>query len=169
MKWRLEWNGIEVVWENLGITCFFDIIKHCLSSCTWKKTLAFACAWKFTPVCTCMHVCMRACSYVHAFVHACVYVCVHIRRNQDNIPKKCVGACRMKLTVSDKPLRHGFELLLLLVQSQRSLCYWVAPYTSPYRRVFSQQLSSAHRRRPSKETSSQCFDSLPTCCMQSTH
>ena len=40
--------------------------------------------------------------------------------------KKSMGACRMKLTVSDKPLRHGLELLLLLVQSQRSLCYWVA-------------------------------------------
>ena len=63
---------------------------------------------------------------MHAFVHACVYVCVHTYRNQDNIPKKCMGACRMKLTVSDKPLRHGLELLLLLVQSQRSLCYWVA-------------------------------------------
>ena len=48
-----------------------------------------------------------------------------------------MGAYRMKLTVSDEPLRHGLELLLLLVQSQRSRCYWVAPYTSPYRRVFS--------------------------------
>ena len=84
-----------------------------------------------------MHVCMRASSYMYAFVHACVYVCVHTCRNKDNISKKCTGACRMKLTVSDKPLMHGLELLLLLVQSQRSVCYWVAPYTSPYRRVFS--------------------------------
>jgi len=86
-----------------------------------------------------MHACVNARMFIHACIRACVRVCVcvHTYRNQDNIPKKCMGACRMKLTVSDKPLRHGLELLLFLVQIQRSICYCVSPYTSPYRRVFS--------------------------------
>jgi len=67
-----------------------------------------------------------------------------------HIPKKCMGACRMKLTVSDRPLRHGLELLLLLVQNQRSRCYRVSPYTSPYGRVFSNTYLQLIIKRPVK-------------------
>jgi len=78
-----------------------------------------------------MHACVHARMFIHACIRdACVYVCVNTCRNQNHIPKKGMGACRMKLILLDKPLR-------LLVQIQRNLSYWVAPYTSPYRRVFS--------------------------------
>jgi len=93
---------------------------------------------------------MRACARVHpCCMRACVRVCVlAYMQKQNNIPKKCIGACRMKLTVSDKPLRHGLALLVFLVQSQHSRWYWVAPYTSPYRRVFSNSSLELIIKRP---------------------
>ena len=86
--------------------------------------------------------------FIHACVRACVRVCMRTCRNQHHIPKKCMDACRMELTVSDTPPRRGLGLFLLLVQSQRSCWYWVAPYTSPYRRVFSNRYFDLFIKRP---------------------
>jgi len=48
-----------------------------------KKMLAFACAWNFTPVHTCMHACMRACSsMLHACMRACMCACIHAETKQ---------------------------------------------------------------------------------------
>ena len=113
-----------------------------------KKNVSVCVCLKFHPP-SYMHACVYACVFMHACMRACVRVCVRTyMQKSHHIPKKCMGACRMKLTVSDKPLRHGLELLLLLVQSQRSRCYWVAPYTSPYGRVFSNSYLQLIIKRP---------------------
>ena len=58
--------------------------------------------------------------------------CGHRHRHRQHVETH-----RHTFSDSVRGRRHGLELHLLLVQSQRSCCCWVAPYTSPYRRVFS--------------------------------
>jgi len=43
---------------------------------------------------------------------------------------------------------EGLELLPLLVQNQRNFCYWLSPYTSPCRRVFSNNCLELIIKRP---------------------
>ena len=124
-----------------------------------------------TSVHTCMHSCMRACmcvyicSYMHAFVHACVYVCVHTCRNQDNIPKKCMDACRMKLTVSDKPRASGMALSSFFCSYKSNAASATGWHpTHLHTGGYFPTLLWDHHKTPSKEPSSQCFDLLPTCC-----
>ena len=125
------------VWWQI---CVCDIIHTHTWICVCDIIYTHTWIYKNVSVCVClnrpppyMHACVYACVFMHACMRACVRVCVRTyMQKSHHIPKKCMGACRMKLTVSDKPLRHGLELLLLLVQSQRSRCYWVATYTSPY-------------------------------------
>ena len=55
----------------------------------------------------------------------------------------------------------------MLVQSQRSISYWVATNTYPYLGVTSSSFLELLKNRMGPF--SQCFDSLPSCCMQSSH
>jgi len=102
------------------------------------------CDWERTPVRTCMYMCMHAC------VHTCARILVHTRSPLNAACQTmCKCARRMKRTVShDTP--WFLEVLLLLVQSQRSISCWVAPNTSPYGEVGSCSFLELFKKKPER-------------------
>jgi len=103
------------------------------------------CDWERTPVRTCMYMCMHAC------VHTCAHILVHTRSLLNAACQTmCQCARRMKRTVSHDTPWHGLEVLLLLVQSQRSISCWVAPNTSPYGGVGSCSFLELLKKNPER-------------------
>ena len=86
------------MYQNCEHLCVIGSAPQCVHACIRARVHA------------CMHTYMRACACMYVLAHICSLLCAACE----------TYARRMKRTILHDTQRHGIEVLLLLVQSQRS-------------------------------------------------